>query len=121
MSFRTEKDSIGSKKVPSKAYYGVFTARALENFQLSEFRIQKEFINSFAEIKIACALANKELKVLDSKKADAIIKAGKEVLKEKFNDDFNLDVFMAGGGTPYNMNMNEVLANRANEFLGGRK
>ena len=122
MGFRKEKDSLGVKKVPSKAYYGAFTARALENFELTNYRIQKEFIDSLAEIKVACAVANRDLKVLDKRKADAIVKAGKKVMvRGKFDDEFKLDVFMAGGGTPYNMNMNEVIANKANELLGGRK
>ncbi len=118
---RTERDSIGEKRVPASAYYGIFTARALENFNLSGTRPSPELMKALAFIKIASARANKKLKLLEPKKANAIIRAAKEFGKGKFAKEFALDYFQAGAGTPFNMNANEVIANRATEFLGGKK
>ena len=106
---RTEKDYLGKVKVPDNAYYGVFTQRALENFQLSDFSIKKEFYYSIALIKKSAAQTNWKLKKLEARKAKAIIKASEELMKGKFDKEFCLDVFQAGAGTPYNMNVNEVI------------
>lgn len=119
--FREERDSIGPKRVPADAYYGIFTQRALENFPISGLRPSRELIESIIEIKLAAARANAELGVLDARLARAIIRAAKEALRGRFDGEFVLGVFTAGAGTPFNMNANEVLANRANELLGGRK
>ena len=121
--FRIEKDAIGEKKIPKDAYYGIFTARAANNFEISGLKIPKEMKRAYIAIKIAAAQANMELKVLDKKKGGAIVKAGKRLLKEedKFNDQFFLDVFQAGAGTPWHMNVNEVMANLALEILSEEK
>jgi len=121
MKHRIEKDSLGTKKVPSAAYYGIFTARALENFNLSGTRPSPELMKAIASVKIASARANQKLGLLEPKKANAIIKAGKEFSRGKFSEEFILDYFQAGAGTPFNMNANEIIANRATELIGGRK
>jgi len=121
MKFRTEKDSLGAKKVPASAYYGIFTQRALENFPISGWKPDREFPYSIAEIKLAAAQANMELKVIARRVGKAIVKAAREVLAGKFDGEFVLDAFSAGAGTPFNMLLNEVIANRANELLGGKK
>ncbi|RLG19283.1 aspartate ammonia-lyase [Candidatus Micrarchaeota archaeon] len=121
MHTRRERDVIGQVRVPADAYYGVFTQRARGNFKLSGLRAKPVFIKALALVKLAAAKANCDLKVLDQRRANAIARAGREVAAGKFADQFPLDVFQAGAGTPFNMNMNEVLANRANEMLGGKK
>jgi len=119
--YRMEKDSLGEVKVPATAYYGAQTQRAIENFQISNLRFQKIFIRALALIKLAAAEANMKLGLLDKPLGEAIIKACEEVLEGRFEAEFVLDVFQTGSGTSTNMNMNEVIANRANEILGGRK
>jgi len=119
--YRIEKDSLGKKKVPSRAYYGCFTQRALENFNISGIRVHPELIAAIATIKRAAAQVNGDLGLLEKKKAKAIVKAAQEVRSGKHEDAFPLDFFQAGAGTPSNMNTNEVVANRANELLGGKK
>lgn len=119
--YRVEKDSIGEARVPACAYYGIQTMRAHQNFKITGQRVNPEFIRSIAEVKIAAAITNKEAGVLDEKIADAIIKAGNEVLNGAFFDDFIVDTIQGGAGTSLNMNANEVLANRAIEILGGKK
>ncbi|MCI0531839.1 MAG: aspartate ammonia-lyase, partial [candidate division Zixibacteria bacterium] len=121
MNYRMEKDSLGAFKVPADAYYGIFTARARENFNLTGDLTHPVLIRVLAVVKSAAARANMELGVLDKKKAQAIIRAADEVIRGKFDDQFCLDMIQAGAGTPFNMNTNEVLANRANELLGGKK
>ena len=119
MKYRIEKDVLGEIKVPENAYWGVNTQRAIENFQISGTRFPKIFITSLAELKKAAVLANIELKLIDSEKGAAIIKAIDEILKEnKYEDQFPIDIYQTGSGTQTNMNMNEVVANRANEILG---
>ena len=118
---RVEKDSLGELKVPAEALYGIQTARARENFPISPFKPFAEFIVASALIKKAAAKVNAELGVLDRKKADAIIQAADEVLAGKHRDQFVVDVYQAGAGTSHNMNVNEVLANRAIEILGGKR
>ena len=118
---RTEKDSFGELSVSDDAYYGAHTQRSLQNFQISKLKWQPELIRAIVQIKKACALANQELGLLEKRKCDAITKACDEVLAGKFADQFPLDVFQAGSGTSTNMNVNEVIANRASEILGGAK
>ena len=120
MNYRTEKDSLGKIEVPADSYYGAFTQRAKINFQISGIRAHKEFIIALATIKKAAALANKELKQLDGKIGDVIVKAADETIQGKFDSQFILDVHQAGAGTPLHMNCNEVIANRATELLGGK-
>lgn len=121
MKTRQEKDAIGPIQVPADAYYGSFTTRALANFQISGIKTPRRFKIALGLIKKAAAITNKELGELEPKIADAIIKATDEFIDGKFDDDFQLDVFQAGAGTPFNMNANEIIANRANELLGEKK
>ncbi len=118
---REEEDFIGKVKVPQDAYYGSFTARAKENFQLSGLLVHMEFIRAVALIKKCAAQANSELGRLGQKEAGAIVSAADEVLAGKMDNEFVLDAFQAGAGTPLHMNVNEVIANRAEEILGGKK
>jgi len=120
MDYRIEKDVMGEVRVPSNAYYGAFTARAEKNFQISGIKAHKEFLVALATVKKAAALANMELKQLDEKSGNVIIKAADEVISGKFDSYFILDVYQAGAGTPFNMNCNEIIANRATELLGGK-
>lgn len=118
--FRTEADSMGEMQVPADAYYGAQTARAVENFPVSGLRMPAEFIRAMGIVKLAAADVNMELGLLDKKKGKAIVKAAQEVIDGKLNDHFVVDVFQTGSGTSTNMNTNEVIANRANELLGGK-
>ncbi len=121
MTTRLERDSLGAKRVPRAAYYGIQTLRAVENFPISGLRLQPEMIRAFALIKKAAAFANARLGLLPRRAASAIIRACDEVLRGRFDDQFVVDVYQAGAGTSFNMNANEVIANRANELLGARK
>ncbi|HET7153374.1 MAG TPA: aspartate ammonia-lyase, partial [Candidatus Kapabacteria bacterium] len=120
-TFRIEHDSLGDKQVPANAYYGVQTQRAVENYPISGWREHRIFVDAFVILKKCAALTNKELKVLPAKKADAIVKACNEILGGKLREQFVVDVFQAGAGTSHNMNVNEVISNRAAELLGGKK
>jgi len=113
MKFRSEKDSMGTMKVPKDAYYGIHTQRSLNNFNISCLIWHPELIKSIAKLKLACVKANYELKLINNKKAKAIEKSCKEIINGKFSDQFPLDTFQAGSGTSTNMNVNEVIANRA--------
>jgi aspartate ammonia-lyase len=115
---RTETDSLGPREVPADAYYGIQTLRAVENFPVSGLRGSKHLRRAYALVKLACARANVELGVLDARRGAAIETAAQEVADGKLADQFVIDVFQAGAGTSYNMNVNEVLANRALEILG---
>ncbi|MCX9084917.1 MAG: aspartate ammonia-lyase [Candidatus Methanoperedens sp.] len=115
---RIEKDSLGEIEVPDNVYYGAFTTRASKNFKISGIKADPIFIRSLATIKKACARANIKLNMLDKIKGDAIIQAADEIIVGKYTDQFILDVFQAGAGTPFNMNMNEVIANVAIMKLG---
>ncbi len=117
---RFEKDSLGEVEVPDNVLYGAFTTRAARNFRISGIRAKHEFIKSIALIKKAAALANMKLGVLDKKTGEAIVEAADEVIDGKHGDQFILDVFQAGAGTPFNMNTNEVIANLAIRKLGGK-
>jgi len=115
---RIERDTLGEVRVPANAYYGAQTARALENFPVSGLRLQPEFVRAQALIKLAAARANTAAGRLDKPIGDALVKAAQEILDGAHMDQFVVDVFQAGAGTSQNMNVNEVLANRANEILG---
>src|SRR5437899_10021195 len=118
MKMRTEKDSLGEKQVPAEAYFGIQTQRAVENYPISGYRAHPHLIRAMGMIKKAAALANRELKLLDNKRAAAIIQASEEVIAGKFDDQFVVDVYQAGAGVSFHMNTNEVIANRAIEILG---
>lgn len=110
---------MGEVKVPADAYYGASTQRAVENFPISDWRLQRRFIRALGIIKGAAAATNSELSLLDDKVAKAIIEAANEVAEGTHDSHFVVDVFQTGSGTSTNMNANEVLANRAIEILGG--
>jgi len=116
--YRTERDPLGEKRVPDDVLYGIQTLRALENFQISSLRMDHSLIVAFAEIKKAAASAHLELEDLDETIAKAIIQAAGELIEGEWKEEFSLDVFQAGAGTSYNMNVNEVIANRALEIMG---
>jgi fumarate hydratase class II len=121
MDYRIEKDSLGERKIPADAYYGVQTQRAIENFPISGLKPKTSYVEATVHIKKAAAKVNKDLGLLEPQKADAIIKAADEILSGKFREWFVVDVYQAGAGTSHNMNTNEVIANRAIEILGGNK
>jgi aspartate ammonia-lyase len=116
--FRTERDPLGELNVPAAAYYGVQTARAVENFPISGLRAAADLVTATVLIKKAAAEANVQLGRLDRDVADAIVRAADEILNGALRDQFVVDVYQAGAGTSHNMNANEVLANRAGELLG---
>ncbi len=119
MNYRIEKDMLGEIKVPSDVYWGSNTQRAIINFQISGKKFPSIFITSLAQAKKACLLANIDLALVDKEKGNAILKAIDEILDEKkYFNQFPIDIFQTGSGTQTNMNMNEVVANRANEILG---
>ncbi len=121
MQTRIEVDSLGKKQVPKDSYYGIQTLRAIENFPVSGFEAPPVFIFAYVMVKKAAATANMQVGWLDKKIGDAIIQACDEVLAGKLLDQFVVDVFQAGAGTSFNMNVNEVLANRALEILGNER
>jgi aspartate ammonia-lyase len=118
---RIERDPLGEYAVPDDAYYGIQTARAVENFPISGLRAPVQLITATVFIKKSAAQANVALGRLDAKVAGAINQAADEILKGALTDQFIVDVYQAGAGTSHNMNVNEVLANRASEILGGAK
>lgn len=118
--YRVESDSMGKMKVPSDAYYGAQTARAVENFPVSGRTLPREFIRAMGLVKLAAAHTNAELGFLRKNAARAIARAAQEVVDGKLDDHFVVDVFQTGSGTSTNMNTNEVIANRANEVLKGK-
>src|SRR4051812_16834454 len=119
--FRVEKDPLGEKQVPESALYGVQTQRAIENFPISGLRPLEPFVIAQVWIKKAAAITHKGTGRLDAKLADAIVQAADEVLIGRHDEHFVVDPYQAGAGTSHNMNVNEVLANRANEILGGER
>lgn len=122
MKCRIEKDVLGEVNVPADSYGGSFYARASANFKISNLRAYESFGQALCLVKLAAARVNCELKVLDKRKAGAIEKACNEFLKRELGSEFyELDVYQAGAGTPFNMTLNEILANRANEILGENK
>jgi aspartate ammonia-lyase len=118
---RREKDPLGPLDVPASALYGVQTVRAQQNFPISGLRPLDAFVDAQVWIKKAAALTHKETGRLDATRADAIVKAADEVLSGQHRDQFIVDPYQAGAGTSHNMNINEVLANRANELLGAKR
>ncbi len=119
--YRIEKDSMGPVKVPKEAYYGAQTQRAVENFPISGWRFQREMIHALGLIKLASAKTNFNLGLMERRMARAIEKASEEVMQGRWDDQFVVDIYQTGSGTSTNMNANEVIANRANEILGGQK
>lgn len=117
---RTEHDSLGDVQVPVDALYGAQTQRAADNFQISGLKARPAFIWSMAMIKRAAAEVHRDLGLLDQEKANAIIEAAEEVIDGKWNDQFIVDPIQAGAGTSHHMNVNEVIANRATQILGGK-
>ena len=118
---RIERDTFGNIEVPADKLWGAQTQRSLQNFRISGERMPLLLVHSLAQVKRAAAAVNRDLKVLDGKKAEAIIGACDEVIAGKHDDEFPLVVWQTGSGTQSNMNMNEVLANRASELLGGER
>ncbi len=118
--YRTERDSMGEMKVPKAAYWGASTQRAVENFPISGLRFPRSFIRALGMVKSAAAKANSKLGLLDDKLSRAIVEAAGEVQEGKLDEHFVVDIFQTGSGTSTNMNANEVIANRANEILGGK-
>jgi len=118
---RTEKDSIGEKEIPKEAYYGVQTQRALENFPVSGLTESLELIYSYVKLKKACAKANIECGKLEEEKGKYIINACNQILTGDYEDHFVVDIYQAGAGTSFNMNVNEVIANVALELMGESK
>jgi aspartate ammonia-lyase len=118
---RMERDPLGELPVPAGALYGIQTLRAVQNFPISGLRPLPPFVDAVIQIKKAAAQTHKETGRLDARLADAIITAADEVLSGRHRENFVVDVYQAGAGTSHNMNCNEVLANRANEILGGKR
>jgi aspartate ammonia-lyase len=121
METRIEKDLLGNKEVPNDAYYGIQTMRAKENFPITGYPPHPELIKAFGYVKKAAAMANQRVGVLKKEIAEAIIKASEEVITGSWNDQFIVDAIQGGAGTSFNMNANEVIANRAIELMGGEK
>lgn len=119
MEYRIETDTMGEVKVPSDKYYGAQTGRSLMNFKIGGEKMPPELIRAFGILKKAAALVNTELGILPKEKADLIVKAADEVIEGKLADNFPLVVWQTGSGTQTNMNVNEVIANRAIELAGG--
>src|SRR4029078_543364 len=117
---RTETDSFGPIEVPADRYWGAQNPRSLQNFRIGGERMPDALIRAFGIQKKAAALANMALGILDEKRARAIAEAAQEVIDGRLNDHFPLVVWQTGSGTQTNMNLNEVIANRANEMLGGQ-
>ena len=120
MKFRKEFDSLGSVKVPQDKYWGASTQRSNKHFDIGDFLVRPIVIKSIAMIKKSAAIVNTKDGILDKKLSKAIIKASNEVINGKLIDHFPLKVWQTGSGTQTNMNVNEVIANRAIEILGGK-
>jgi fumarate hydratase class II len=119
--FRTERDSMGEMRVPADAYYGASTARAVENFPISDLRFSRRFIEAMGLVKWAAAEVNARLGLFDDRKKGLIQQAAQEVIDGKLDDQFVVDIFQTGSGTSTNMNANEVIASRANEIATGKR
>src|SRR6476619_6905137 len=122
MEYRIEKDTMGEVSVPAEAYYGAQTQRSIDNFKIAQDidRMPKEIIKAFAYLKKAAAITNFEAGVLPKEKSDIIGKVCDEILAGKLDDEFPLVVWQTGSGTQSNMNVNEVIANRAHFLMGGK-
>ncbi|MBT4846567.1 MAG: aspartate ammonia-lyase, partial [Planctomycetaceae bacterium] len=124
---RTERDSMGDVEVPADAYYGAQTQRAVDNFPISNWALPDALIRAMGLVKYACAIANRDLgkltatgkTPLEAEQVDALLTACQEVAAGKFDSQFPVDVFQTGSGTSSNMNVNEVISNRAIEINGG--
>jgi len=121
LTYRVEKDLLGEHRIDESKYYGINTKRALENFDIGSKTVNLKLIREIALIKKAAAIVNNRLNKLPENKAKAIIKASEEIIEGKFNNEFMLSAFQGGAGTSTNMNVNEVIANRAIEILGEKK
>jgi fumarate hydratase class II len=121
LAYREETDTMGVVRVPETAYYGAQTQRAVDNLPVGDLRMPLEFIRALALIKRCGAEVNRRLTLLAPREADAVVAAAREVLEGRFDDQFVVGVFQTGSGTSSNMNLNEVIASRANELLTGKK
>src|SRR5687768_9433399 len=119
--FRTEKDSMGEMKVPADAYYGASTARAVENFPISDLRFNRRFIAAMGLVKWSCADVKHKIRLFDEKLKSLIQQAAQEVVDGKLDAQFVVDIFQTGSGTSTNMNANEVISARANEIATGKR
>ncbi|NIA23918.1 MAG: aspartate ammonia-lyase, partial [Proteobacteria bacterium] len=119
--YRTERDKLGEIKIENGKYWGIHTERAIHNFDISGFKVPLDIVHSLAMVKKACAAANHELGYLGKRKFEAIDRACNEIISGKFDDQFPVDAIQGGAGTSINMNINEVIANRAIEIMGGKK
>ena len=117
MEYRIEKDTMGEVKVPADKYWGAQTQRSLQNFAIGTETMPPELIRAFAILKRSCAIVNNKLGKLHDEKAEAIVKAADEIIEGKHDDQFPLKIWQTGSGTQTNMNLNEVIANRGNEWL----
>jgi aspartate ammonia-lyase len=120
-AMRIERDSLGERAVPAAAYYGIHTARAIENFPLLGQPSARVLVQAMATVKLACARTNRELGLLDEASADSIVRACRELIAGDLAGEIVVDALQGGAGTSLNMNINEVLANRAEELLGGQR
>src|SRR3977135_1815546 len=118
-STRTETDSFGPIEVPANSYWGAQTERSRQNFRIGHDRMPMPIIRALGIVKLAAAETNRELGLLAQRGSGAIVRAAREVIDGKLDDQFPLVVWQTGSGTPTNMNLNEVIANRAHESLGG--
>ncbi len=118
---RVEQDSLGPREVPDSVYWGIQTLRARENFPVSGLRASRHLVRSYAFLKLACVRANVEKGGLDPERGRALAQAAEEMAGGRFDDQFPVDVFQAGAGTSFHMNVNEVLTNRALEILGKKR
>jgi aspartate ammonia-lyase len=121
VKMRLERDSLGHRELPASAYYGIQTQRAIDNYPISGYRTHPQLVRALGMIKKAAAISNRELKLLDARRASAIARASDEVIAGKWTDQFVVDVYQAGAGVSLHMNANEVIANRAIEMLGGKR
>lgn len=121
MKVRIEKDAIGEVEIPYEAYYGIYTSRSKESFQITKRGISKQLIKSLAIVKKACAKANYDAGLLTAKQSEVICLSCDEILNGRLHGQFVTDLIQGGAGLSINMNANEVIANRANEMLGGEK
>ena len=121
VTYREEKDTMGVVRVPTDAYYGAQTQRAVDNIPIGGIRMPLAFVRALALIKRCGAEVNRRLGLLEPRLAEAVVSAAREVLEGRLDDQFPVDVFQTGSGTSSNMNVNEVIASRANEILTGRK
>ncbi len=117
---RIEKDEVGEMKIPLNAYYGIATLRSKEHFSITKVKVHKQMIKSLANVKKACALASFDAKALTKDETKAICSACDEIINGRFNNQFLTDAIQGGAGNALNMNVNEVIANRAEEMLGGK-